>query len=383
MKLVFILLLFAGLAAKAQTWSITGTVSDEKGETVPGATVYLANTKNATATDGSGKFSLNNLQPGVYALVAKMLGFKAYNQSITVQKKSPDLHIVLKTNSVMLNMVNITAVSDEDRKKYMALFKQYFIGESDNAAKCKILNPEVINFSYNKISKVLEASSDKFLLMENKSLGYELHYLITAFKLDLQFNTLYNDGSLYFEDLQGTKSQQEKWESKRKLTYKGSMEHFFKAAFNNTLTDEGFVVYRFPDKSVLLRASEDKKGEIARKYFIPLNDLDSFFTVVNESAKSFNLQTLKKDSTELYVNYTKGTEPVKYTNSRRKIFPPFIRKGFDGQISIIHPVLDNVDVDKNGNIDPPGSIFRSGYWTWGKAADFLPFDYAIPAIKKE
>lgn len=36
--------IFTGITAKAQeTYSIKGTVSDEKGETLPGATAFLAN----------------------------------------------------------------------------------------------------------------------------------------------------------------------------------------------------------------------------------------------------------------------------------------------------------------------------------------------------
>ena len=47
-----------------QTYSISGTVSDNKGSPVPGATVFITNSKYVTATDNDGKFNFSDIQPG-------------------------------------------------------------------------------------------------------------------------------------------------------------------------------------------------------------------------------------------------------------------------------------------------------------------------------
>ena len=48
-------------AIEQQTRTITGTVIDETGEPLPGATVIIKGTSNGTATDNSGKFTLSNV----------------------------------------------------------------------------------------------------------------------------------------------------------------------------------------------------------------------------------------------------------------------------------------------------------------------------------
>jgi len=46
-KLIYMLLILTGFWAKAQeTYSISGKVTDGKGEILPGATVFLTNSKN-------------------------------------------------------------------------------------------------------------------------------------------------------------------------------------------------------------------------------------------------------------------------------------------------------------------------------------------------
>jgi hypothetical protein len=391
-KLTFILLILSCFAAKAQsTYSISGVVSDDKGGPVPGATVFLANTNYITAANNEGKFNLNGLQPGYYRMIIKMVGFIAYTKDLFIKTSFPDLHISLTESVTTLNTINIIAkanvISYADREKYLALFNKYFIGESANAAKCKLLNPGAIDFSYDKDNAVLEASSEKFLIIENQSLGYKLHYLLTEFKLDLNNLLLSYDGSLYFEELKGTKSQQEKWEEERQLTYEGSISHFFKSAFNNTLTSEGFLVYKVPDTNAYEKL---KKTDI--KHLKPLKNPNSLFTTIDANLKSFNLAALKKDSDELYIIYTKKPESPEYritvplqsphhvrviaSESGRSIIPPFKIPSKQYQVTVIHPLLDSMLFDSSGNIGAAKkSILPRGYWAWARTADFLPPNY--------
>jgi len=377
-----------------ETYVINGTVSDEKGEPLPGATVFITNSQNAGPTDETGKFTLAGLQPGTYEVVVQILGFGVHRQFVTIQKKNVSLRVKLKEDVIALNTVNITALSNSARKKYLKYFIKYFIGESDNASKCKLLNPEAVNLSYDKKANVLEASSDKFLIVENKSLGYEVHYLLTSFKMDVPNQLLSYDGSLYFKELQGSRSQLEKWQKNRQSTYEGSIWHFFKAAFNNTLTKEGFLVYKLPDVEAL-----DKIKNTNFKKIVPLDNTDTLFTKVNENFKLFNLYQLKRDVEELYVVYTKKDEPYKYTKSvgtqivfrntqvsfdkNRSEQLPFTIPSSRRQVTIIHPVLDSMLFDRNGNINSEKSILPRGYWSWERIADVFPADFNAPGLNQQ
>jgi len=376
-----------------ETYVINGSVTDEKGEPLPGATVFITNSQKACPTDEAGKFTLAGLQPGTYQVVVKMLGFGVYNQFVILQKKNAGLRIKLKEDVIALNTVNITALSNADRKLYLKYFIKYFIGQSDNASKCKLLNPDAVNLNYDRQANVLEASSDKFLIVENKSLGYEVHYLLTSFKMDVPNQLLSYDGSLYFKELQGSRSQLEKWQKNRQSTYEGSLWHFFKAAFNNTLTKEGFLVYKLPDMEAV-----DKIKNTNFKKIIPLDNPDTLFTKVNENFKLFNLYPLKRDVEELYVVYTKKDEPYKYTKSvgtqiifrntqvvfdmNRSEQLPFTIPSPRRQITIIHPVLDSMLFDRNGNINSFKSILPRGYWSWERIADVFPADFDVPGLNQ-
>ena len=46
-----------------KTLTVSGTVVDESGNPIPGASVSVKGTKNATATNSKGSYTLNNVAP--------------------------------------------------------------------------------------------------------------------------------------------------------------------------------------------------------------------------------------------------------------------------------------------------------------------------------
>src|ERR1700761_8129255 len=128
-KLLCILLIIAGFGAKAQeNFSITGTVTDTKGAVVPGAIVFLSNSKKTTSTNADGVFTLSELRPGAYELTAKMMGYDALSQTITIQNQNVRVNMKLTESSTTLNEVVIKGKIDPTRQKYMQQFVKNFIG---------------------------------------------------------------------------------------------------------------------------------------------------------------------------------------------------------------------------------------------------------------
>jgi len=358
------------------TYSITGTVTDEKGETLPGTTVFIANTQKATSADSEGKFILDGLQPGTYDLDVKMLGFNLYTEQVAIGNAPVVLNVVLKTNSILLKTVNISGMSKETRERLLKSITQSLLGYSANADKCKLLNPDAVNINF-KVEKtagaipqgITEASSDEFLIIENKALGYNLHYLLTGYTE--YFGTLTYIGTLYFEEMKGSKSEEERWKKNRKATYEGSITHFFRAAFSNTLDEQKFSIYKLP----YIRHYQSKvKAQDLQPYKIPAH----MFTEVDANTRLLNLSSLREDTTQLYVVYTGKNVPSDFTTSVANITMPFKIPAKLQQVSIIRPMDNTIIVEKNGNISPPDGILRLGYWSWCRAADFLPSDYVVP-----
>src|SRR5271170_5907916 len=90
------------LSLFAQTTTITGTVVDEKGMAVIGATVKIKSHPGATGTDVNGKFSIEAPQNAT-TLVVSYLGY--ITQEVTLKANSNNLKITLAPSPNNLNEV--------------------------------------------------------------------------------------------------------------------------------------------------------------------------------------------------------------------------------------------------------------------------------------
>lgn len=112
--LLFIFLFTTSLAAWAQTGSLTGTVKDDKGAAVPGASVVVKGTTTGTTTDVDGKFrlSLNQANP---TLVVSAIGY--LRQEVSIANQS-EITITLQEDAKALTEVVVTGfgVKQETRK---------------------------------------------------------------------------------------------------------------------------------------------------------------------------------------------------------------------------------------------------------------------------
>lgn len=89
-KLRFLLLLVLGgllstaAYAQATTGSISGRVTDEKSEGVPGATVLMEGSNLGSSTNVDGTYSLQNVPAGVHTLVVSFVGYNTVRRPVTV-----------------------------------------------------------------------------------------------------------------------------------------------------------------------------------------------------------------------------------------------------------------------------------------------------------
>ncbi|HTH82879.1 MAG TPA: carboxypeptidase-like regulatory domain-containing protein [Mucilaginibacter sp.] len=409
-KLIYILLLCVWFGANAQErpaanggFSISGKVVDEKGEPMAGATVFLAASKKITSCNSEGIFHLAQVEPGNYDLVVRMIGYEPHGENVLVKDRSLTVNVKLAPNSTELAKIVVHALPDPNRAKYLALFIKNFIGETSNAAQCKILNPEVIYIHYDKESKLLEASSNDFIKIENKALGYTVNYLLTYFSFDYTNQMFSYEGKPYFEDLKDSAADKSKWDENRRIAYNGSIRHFFKALFKNTTEAEGFTLYKLPltyklptDSVVITRDVPTMKvgstpggfmfhpgittATVVKRDLALLHPIksDSLFTVVSKNFKMLKLNMPGKnnpDPEKLFIVYSREPEPHAFAKSSGHIELP-TRFGVEkSQVSHIIPTSDLIIFDKNGTLNPAQGIIVNGYWTWERVADLMPFDY--------
>lgn len=98
--------------------TISGTVIDASGESLPGANVYLDGTQVGTTTDVDGNYELTDVEPGVYTLVATFIGFQSYEEEIEVlDNESITVDITLSSGTVGLDEVVVTGTVGESRRR--------------------------------------------------------------------------------------------------------------------------------------------------------------------------------------------------------------------------------------------------------------------------
>ncbi|HJP62481.1 MAG TPA: carboxypeptidase-like regulatory domain-containing protein, partial [Mucilaginibacter sp.] len=180
--LVFLLHLYC-----AAQFSIKGRVlSADKSTPIAGASIFFNHASFGAATNEDGLFHFSSVKSGQYELVVSAIGYEAQVQNLLVDNDVTLADIVLKPKSIGLKEVKIRP--GFDREKYYQIFKQRFLGLSDNARQCQILNPDILDIDYD--SHKLTVGADQILLIENKILGYKIKYLLKDFTLDG------NDGTL-------------------------------------------------------------------------------------------------------------------------------------------------------------------------------------------
>src|SRR6185503_652026 len=103
---VFLIVCVSAVLGQTNRGGISGTVVDQNGGAVPGASVTITNigTNQTTkiTTSGSGNFSVSSLEPVAYRIVVEATGFKkAILESVKVDTAQiAAANVVLETGAV-------------------------------------------------------------------------------------------------------------------------------------------------------------------------------------------------------------------------------------------------------------------------------------------
>jgi Family of unknown function (DUF5686)/CarboxypepD_reg-like domain len=93
---------------------VTGKVTDDKGEPLPYATVYVRNTSNGTVANASGEYRLN-IAPGAQEIVFQYIGYITKVEQVTVTNKPMVVNGRLTPSDLQLNEVVITTEDPAER----------------------------------------------------------------------------------------------------------------------------------------------------------------------------------------------------------------------------------------------------------------------------
>lgn len=339
---------------------ISGVVyNKETNQPLAGASVFAQNTTNGTATNAEGKFSLQ-LPAGGYDLVVTYTGFTT--ESKRVSAADPDNRNIvfeIKPKEKEMEAVSIVSTNEvkDGFKKYGSFFIDQFIGKSANSASCSIKNPEVLKFFFSKKKNRLKVTATEPLLVENRSLGYNIRYTLDSFTHSYESQVSYYTGYPLFEEMTPSGSeQQQQWAKEREKAYKGSILHFMRSVYKKELKEEGFEI------QFLISYSNSSKDTA----FKPKN----IYTALNYQ-KDDSTQTVafRPNQQTIGVIYTKEKPAAGFLDDNKTEYKDF-------QFSILNFLPgEMIFIEQNGYYFEQNDISISEYWTWEKVADQLPYNY--------
>lgn len=330
----------------AQKKALKGTVVDkETNDALPGANVFLNQTTIGVSTNTTGGFVLNNLPSGKQIVVVSMVGFKTFTYPLDELLALGDRVIIeMEPDPLLMEEIKVTASRPKKWLRNLEIFKEQFIGSSENASQTTILNPEVIDFE-NKGGDLM-ATVRVPLEIENKALGYHIRFHLKDFRFskDGLKSSIHTDGFAVYRELEPKDEQQaQAWAQARFKTYETSFTHFIHALFADRLKEENYRVYyakrlRYDNRSDGLKSRSEV--EYPR---------------------------------EIY-SFTKDISTIKLFNNKSK----FLRvERIDGPISWISFPNESalVDIKTGKEVSEFRSVLHGHWGTSHRISDLLPKNY--------
>lgn len=177
------------------------------------ANVFLAHTTRGTVVNEDGTFILKDVPNGRFDLVVSRVGFETLKLSV-LTTDSKTYRLILKPAENLLPTVTVTAKWNAKWQKNLAFFLAHFIGTSQHADQCQLINPEVLDFS--DTPSRFKARASDLICIENQALGYRTKYALLDFSYDYQAQLLFFKGYPVYEPLTPKDHQQaRRWRTNR------------------------------------------------------------------------------------------------------------------------------------------------------------------------
>jgi len=403
MPAIFILFLLCSCITFSQQ-TIKGRVITAVGGTpVAGSSVFISNTSKGTTADKEGKFEITDVPFGKHELVISSIGYETNVFSFSSEQLPLQVRVELTVKVKELQNVTVEPSIEEGWNKWGKLFTDNFIGQTPNAAHCRIKNEKAIHFRYFKKSNRVIAYADEPIILENKALGYKISYQLEEFEVSFKTRATVFSGYPLFEDLDKTRK---KWERNRDKVYYGSMQHFMYCLYHDSMQQQGFEVRRMvripnkekervkevyrrmrstrtgPSGSLFITTNKDSlqaASPDSLEYYERVLQQDDYKEIYGRELLNADSLILKSDKNYksvfftdyLYITYKNEIEDAEYILFHNEKRSRTFQRSYI-TLANQQPII----IDVNGNYYPPQEVFSMAYWGWSeKMADFLPIDY--------
>ncbi len=358
--------------------------------------VFIERSTLGTATDINGDFQIENIPDIGFNLVVSYVGYKTkvipfnYRQDVENSKYI----IEMKIDPLVLESIQVVGKARKrfkrDERKLLKRFATEFLGRSENAKKCVIENPEVLNF------EVLDddnyrVTADAILYVQNRALGYRIGYLLEEFRFENGLKL--NIGSAKFQELEvKSRKRYTKWEMAREKAYNGSIQHFLNAMITNSLDKEGFELNLVQYDSVTSEYTTPLNPPPANE-ILTLNKTDQEYLYILHANSDVEVTYKGEYEESAYKKLYRSTSKsgnYKYTDkkvrtsialtetqnlSSYQVFGVDVTEVDLFQKSIIFFLAEDTPIGFPGQFKNPRDMLFGGWWRWGAFSDWLPLNY--------
>ena len=363
LRLFFLLIISTLLthATLAQS-RVSGVVQDSvTHEPLAFASVFMANTTLGATTDDKGAFVFERVPAGTYSIVGSYVGYRLSKQALTVARTPQTVTLALASDGgAKLEEVVVQAnphAADDYRK-----FSGLFLGKTSFSQQSRITNPGDVDVTYNDSTKVLVASTDKFVQVENSALGYRIKYYGLRFDFDDSDGSTSFYGEPVFEEMTPRDAtQRQQWADNRAAAYIGSLPHFLRSVYLNRVEQENFLTQQIrrnrAGKPILYPAARpiDSLRRVAADGRVYLR-----FTGELQVSHFGEAPDPRYEPDMAALGNVKGSYPSRRETSRLKLDGP------------------EVEIYPTGSVANPLTLLVGEYWGFEKIGELLPLDYVPP-----
>jgi hypothetical protein len=401
---VLVCCLFLAVFAFSQRTISGRVVNAAGGDPVAGSSVFISNTSIGTVSDRSGYFTIINVPAGRNDLVISSIGYETNVFSFSAEQLPLQLRVELVVKVKELENIIVEPWVEEGWDKWGRMFTENFIGSTPNARHCKIKDEKAIHFRYYKKSNRVIAYCDEPIVIENKALGYTIRYQLEQFEMDYKNSSTSFAGYPFFEDIdKNRKGLQKRWETARNKAFYGSIMHFMRSLYHDSLAAQGYEVRRMVRLPNLERERVKKAYRAAMTVhqntgtktvttglpgMLSQDSLEYYERIMRQKdyIEVYSRELLTTDSLivraegeykvlfftdYLYITYKKEIEDKDYLLYYGEHRNPTFQRSYLWLVN-----LQPVTIDVNGGYYPPQELYSMAYWGWSeKIADLLPQDY--------
>ncbi|GAB2834766.1 peptidase associated/transthyretin-like domain-containing protein [Ferruginibacter profundus] len=363
-RTIFTFLFIAAVIFSQAQIVIKGRVVDSKSDlAIANASIYLNNTSIGAITNARGEFVITTSSIYSGELIISSIGYQAL--SYRLDSKDADKHTYTFKLDIKENeMKDVLVMNDLARQQWLKIFKDNFLGITEEGDNCKIVNLKAVYFTTGKDKNTIYAYADSPLIIINKMLGYKISFDLIEFNFNKENHSTYFVGYNRYEDM----GDKRRWTKRRRENYFGSTMHFYRSLISDSLKEEGYSILAVTKKQITDTLKREKVWEITKK--------DTFVTQPTTARKilfsdSTGNYYLKADG-KITVNYNKVPHTKAYLVN--KVFVEGLSHYY-GFTAYINLMSDKVALDGNGIIIDPMQVIYNGYWVYEKMCNQLPFNY--------